>query len=215
MREEHRRRVLIRCYAFRKSSGSLAIFAAIRRASSEKHDLDQRRGRVCPSILERGGRGIKSFGEEAMAGLNDVIRAAFPDGNVANSLTNALGALLGSNVLTGGGAGQTASTGSQPTTDAGGVLGGLGGLLNKLEQGGLGDQTKSWVGTGQNQPVSPGQLGSALGPNIIKTLSQMTGVSEDQLTKQLSQGIPVIVNWMTPNGKLPTVAELSKMIGQS
>ena len=78
-----------------------------------------------------------------MAGLNDVIRAAFPDGNVANSLTNALGALLGSNVLTGGSAGQTA----QPTTDTsevGGLLGGLGGLLDKLEQGGLGDQTKSW-----------------------------------------------------------------------
>ena len=150
-----------------------------------------------------------------MAGLNDVIRAAFPDGNAPNSLTNILGALLGSNVLTGGGAGQTASTGSQPTTDAGGVLGGLGGLLNKLEQGGLGDQTKSWVGTGQNQPVSPGQLGQALGPNIIKTLSQMTGVSEDELTKQLSQGIPVIVNTLTPNGRLPTVAELSQMMEKS
>jgi len=153
-----------------------------------------------------------------MAGLSDVIQAAFPDGNVAKSLTDALGALLGSNVLTGGGAGQTASAGSQPTTDtsdAGGLLGGLGGLLNKLEQGGLGDQTKSWVGTGQNKPVSPGQLGQALGPNIIKTLSQMTGVSEDQLTKQLSQGIPVIINMVTPNGRLPTVAELSKMIGQS
>src|SRR6516225_3933888 len=147
-----------------------------------------------------------------MAGLDDVIRAAFPDGNVANSLTNALGALLGSNVLTGGGAGQTASTGSQPTTDGGGLRGGLGGLLNKLEQGGLGDQTKSWVGSGQNQPVSPSQLGQALGPNIIKKLSQMTGVSEDELTKQLSQGIPVIINRLTPNGRLPTVAEISKMI---
>src|SRR6516164_6366586 len=150
-----------------------------------------------------------------MAGLNDVIRAAFPDGNAPNSLTNILGALLGSNVLTGGGAGQTASTGSQPTTDAGGVLGGLGGLLNKLEQGGLGDQTKSWVGTGQNQPVSPGQLGSALGPTIIKTVSQLTGLSEDDLTKQLSQVLPGVVNGLTPNGKLPTVAELSKMMEQS
>ena len=84
------------------------------------------------------------------------------------------------------------------------MLGGLGGLLNKLEQGGLGDQTKSWVGSGQNQPVSPSQLGQALGPNIIKTLSQMTGV----------QGIPVIVNTLTPNGRLPTVAELSKMMEQ-
>ena len=150
-----------------------------------------------------------------MAGLNDVIREAFPDGNVAKSLTDALGALLGSNVLTGGGAGQTASTGSQPTTDAGGVLGGLGGLLNKLEQGGLGNQTNSWVGPGQNQPVSPGQVGQALGPNIIKTLSQLTGLSEDDLNKQLSQGIPAIVHTLTPNGRLPTVAELSKMIGQS
>ena len=82
-----------------------------------------------------------------MAGLNDIIRSAFPDPNVSKPLTDALGALLGSNVLTGGGAGQTASMGSQPTTDtsdAGGLLGGLGGLLDKLEQGGLGDQTKSW-----------------------------------------------------------------------
>ena len=158
-----------------------------------------------------------------MAGLNDVIRSAFPDGNVPKQLTDIVGALFGSNVLTGGGAGQTASTGqsasagSQPptdTNDAGGLLGGLNGLLNKLEQGGLGDQTKSWVGTGQNQPVSPGQLSQALGPNIIKTLSQMTGVSEDELTKQLSQGIPVIVNTLTPNGRMPTVAELSKMMEQ-
>jgi len=150
-----------------------------------------------------------------MAGLNDVIRSAFPDGNVPKQLTDIVGALFGSDVLTGGGAGQAASTGSPPTTDAGGLLGGLGGLLNKLQQGGLGDQTKSWVGTGQNQPVSPGQLGQALGPNIIKTLSQTTGVSEDQLTKQLSQGIHVIINMVTPNGRLPTVTELSKMIGQS
>jgi len=163
-----------------------------------------------------------------MAGLNDAIRNAFP-GGIGKPLMLGLGALLASGVLTRGlsgqtasagqtaGTGQTASTGSQPATDtndAGGVLGGLGGLLNKLEQGGLGNQANSWVGSGQNQPVSPGQLSQALGPNIIKTLSQMTGVSEDELTKQLSQSIPVIVNTLTPNGKLPTVAELSKIMGQ-
>jgi uncharacterized protein YidB (DUF937 family) len=100
------------------------------------------------------------------------------------------------------------------TSDPGGMLGGLGGLLNKLQQGGLGNETKSWVGSGQNQPVSPNQLGQALGPGIIKTLSQMTGLSEDDLTKQLSQGVPVIVNTLTPNGRLPTVAELSEMMEQ-
>ena len=73
-------------------------------------------------------------------------------------------------------------------------------------------KASSWVGSGQNQPVSPGQLSQALGRNIIKTLSQLTGVSEDELTKQLSQGIPVIVNALTPNGRLPTAAELSKIM---
>src|SRR6516165_1479378 len=148
-----------------------------------------------------------------MAGLNDLIRSS-TGGSIAKPLLLGLGALLATNVLFGG-KGQTTSASAQPTTDTsdpGGVLGGLGGLLNKLEQGGLGDQTKSWVGTGQNQQVSPGQLGQALGPNIIKTLSQMTGLSEDDLTKQLSQVLPGVINWMTPNGRLPTVAELSKMI---
>jgi uncharacterized protein YidB (DUF937 family) len=90
------------------------------------------------------------------------------------------------------------------------VLGGLGGLLNKLEQGGLGDVTKSWVGSGQNQPVSPGQLGSALGPSIIKMLAQKSGLSEEDLTKQLSQILPGVVDKLTPNGRVPTAAELSQ-----
>jgi uncharacterized protein YidB (DUF937 family) len=125
----------------------------------------------------------------------------------------ALAALLASGALfRGGGAGQTASAGSQPTSDegAGGLLGGLGGLLNKLQQGGLGNVTNSWVGSGQNQPVSPSQLGSALGPNIIKTLAQQSGLSEDEITKQLSQLLPGVVDKLTPNGRLPTGAELSQ-----
>jgi uncharacterized protein YidB (DUF937 family) len=152
-----------------------------------------------------------------MAGLNDMIRSAFPGGNVGKPLMLALGALLASGVLTKGGAGQTASAGSQlatDTSDPGGLLGGLGGLVNKLQQGGLGDVVNSWVGSGQNQPVSPGQLGSALGPSVLKTVSQLTGLSEDDLTKQLSQVLPGVVNGLTPNGRLPTVAELSKMMEQ-
>ena len=151
-----------------------------------------------------------------MAGLNDLIRSS-GGGSIAKPLLLGLGALLATNVLFGG-KGQTASASAQPktdTSDAGGVLGGLGGLVNKLQQGGLGDVVNSWVGSGQNQPVSPGQLGSALGPSIMKTVSQLTGISEDDLAKQLSQVLPGLVDKLTPNGKLPTVAELSKMMEQS
>jgi uncharacterized protein YidB (DUF937 family) len=64
----------------------------------------------------------------------------------------------------------------------------------------------------QNQPASPNQVGSALGPNIIKTLAQQSGLSEDELTKQLSQVLPGVVDKLTPNGRLPTLAELSQLI---
>jgi len=146
-----------------------------------------------------------------------MIRSSAPGGSIAKPLMLALGALLASGVLFGGKGQAAGSASAQPTTDTsdpGGMLGGLGGLVNKLQQGGLGDVVNSWVGSGQNQQVSPNQLGSALGPNIIKTLSQMTGVSEDELTKQLSQVLPGVVNGLTPNGRLPTVAELSKMMEQ-
>ena len=148
-----------------------------------------------------------------MSGFDDMIRSAAPGGNIGKPLMLALGALLASGVLfRGSDAGQTASVPTQPTSDegAGGVLGGLGGLLNKLQQGGLGNVANSWVGSGQNQPVAPGQLGSALGPSIIRMLAQKSGLSEEEITKQLSQVLPGIVDKLTPNGKLPTAAELSQ-----
>ena len=151
-----------------------------------------------------------------MAGLNDLIRSSGQGGSIAKPLLLGLGALLATNLLFGG-KGQTASASAQPTTDTtdpGGVLGGLGGLVNKLQQGGLGDVVSSWVGSGQNQPVSPSQLGQALGPSVMKTVSQLTGLSEDDLSKQLSQVLPGVITGLTPNGRLPTVAELSKMMGQ-
>jgi uncharacterized protein YidB (DUF937 family) len=145
-----------------------------------------------------------------MAGLEDVIRSSAPGGNIAKPLMLGLLALLGSGALFGGG---SAKQDAQPTSgeSAGGLLGGLGGLLNKLQNGGLADAANSWIGSGQNQPVSPGQLGSALGPDIIKTIAQRSGTSEEDITKQLSQLLPGVVDKLTPKGRLPTVAELSDM----
>jgi uncharacterized protein YidB (DUF937 family) len=150
-----------------------------------------------------------------MAGLEDTLRSSVPGGNIGKPLMLALLALLASGALfRGGSAGQPAPTGAQPIPDqgAGGLLGGLGGLLDKFQKGGLGNVANSWVGSGQNQPVAPGQLGSALGPDIIKTLAQRSGLSEDEITKQLSQALPGVVDKLTPNGRLPTLAELSQML---
>ena len=149
-----------------------------------------------------------------MPGLEDMLRSAVPGGKIGKPVLLALLALLASGALFGGGAGRSASAPSQPKADegaGGGLLGGLGGLLDKLQKGGLGDAANSWVGTGQNKPVPPGQVGSALGPDIIKTLAQRSGLSEEELTKQLSQVLPGVVDKLTPQGRLPTLAELSDL----
>src|SRR5215471_20052348 len=149
-----------------------------------------------------------------MASLEDMIRSAVPDGNIAKPLMLALVGLLASGALFGSGSkgSSGATSGAQPTSgEGGGLLAGLGGLLGKLQNGGLADVTKSWVGSGPNQPVSPGQLGSALGPDIIKTLAERTGLSEEELTKQLSHVLPGVVDKLTPAGRIPTAAELSNL----
>jgi len=91
------------------------------------------------------------------------------------------------------------------------MLGGLGGLLNQFQQSGLGDVVKSWIGPGQNQPISPNQLGAALGPQIIKILAQQTGMSEQEISTHLSQILPNVVDKLTPNSRMPTQAELANL----
>ena len=107
----------------------------------------------------------------------------------------------------------TPSTSPTSQAHAGGLLGGLGGLLEKLQESGHGEVTKSWIGSGQNQPISPGSLGSALGPSIIKALAEKTGLSEQELTAQLSQLLPGFIDKLTPQGRLPTHDELARFGG--
>ena len=144
-----------------------------------------------------------------MASLEDTIRSAVPGGSLGKPLMLALMALLASGALFRGGGGGAAAP--QPTSGgAGGLLGGLGGLLDKLQKGGLGNAANTWVGSGQNQPVSPAQLGPALGSDLIKTLAQRSGLSEEEVTKMLSQVLPGVVDKLTPAGRLPTLAELNQ-----
>src|SRR5215469_13084433 len=126
-----------------------------------------------------------------MASSEDVIRSAVP-GGIGKPLILALLALLASGALFGRGSKEGSATkGPQAAPDegAGGLLGGLGGLVDKLQKGGLGDVVNSWVGPGQNQPVSPNQLGPALGPDMIKTLAQRSGKNSSDSCLKFCQGL--------------------------
>jgi uncharacterized protein YidB (DUF937 family) len=92
------------------------------------------------------------------------------------------------------------------------ISGGLGDLLKQFQQNGQGDVANSWVGTGPNKQISPGDLASALGGDQLNALSAQTGLSRDELLKGLSQYLPDAINHLTPDGRLPSENELSGRI---
>jgi len=96
---------------------------------------------------------------------------------------------------------------------AGTVLsGGLGGLLKQFEQAGQGDVAKSWVSTGANKAISPDDLQKALGSDVIGTLASHTEMSRNDLLSQLSQQLPTMIDRLTPQGRVPTEDEMSRLV---
>lgn len=85
--------------------------------------------------------------------------------------------------------------------------GGLSGLLDKLRNSGLGSHGDSWVGTGQNLPVSPDQLQQAIGPDVLGQLASHFGLSQEEASGTLAQVLPELVNEMTPQGHVPSGAD--------
>ncbi|MCJ7798667.1 MAG: YidB family protein [Polaromonas sp.] len=82
-------------------------------------------------------------------------------------------------------------------------VGGLGGLISKFEQAGLGDAMQSWIGGGPNQPVSGAQVSSALGSGTVADIAARLGVAPDMAAGQLAQVLPGLINQLTPNGQAP------------
>jgi len=81
--------------------------------------------------------------------------------------------------------------------------GGLQGLLQGFQQKGLGDLVSSWVGTGQNLPISADQVHQALGSEQVQQLAASAGVSTEAAGSQLAGLLPHLVDMLTPNGQLP------------
>ncbi|AWB24239.1 MULTISPECIES: YidB family protein [Methylobacterium] len=126
-----------------------------------------------------------------------------------------------------GGAGQAAPAPAGPGQTTGGTGSGLGGLLGGLlgdrrgeapggflnsglgevlqrfQQAGHGAAAQSWVAQGPNQELPPQQLEQAIGPEVLTTLTQRTGLSREELLSRLSRELPQAVDRYTPDGRMP------------
>ncbi|MEU6702622.1 YidB family protein [Streptomyces wuyuanensis] len=146
-----------------------------------------------------------------MAGndLGGLLGSLLGGGQGGSSGGNILGALIGA--LAGGG-----KAGAAGATGAGGGANGnpLGGLLDMLARSGLGDQAQSWIGTGQNQQVSGGQIAEALPNGTLDEVARDTGVTPQEAADRIAQSLPQAVDKLTPSGQLPQGSSLEEIIRQ-
>ena len=86
---------------------------------------------------------------------------------------------------------------------------GLRDLVDSFKQAGHGEAADSWVGHGANKQIGPSDLEKAIGPDLLATLSQHTGLSREEILARLSKTLPEAVDKYTPDGRIPSAAELA------
>jgi uncharacterized protein YidB (DUF937 family) len=164
-------------------------------------------GRGAAASEPRGGTPLPRSGTGGpTGGLGDILGGLLggrartapaggkPGGSLADLLPPGLGGLLGG-------------------AAAGSVLsGGLGNVLKDLQQSGQGHVASSWVGPGPNEEIAPDQLEQAFGSDTLDALAQHSGMSRDELLTGLSQNLPDLIDRLTPQGRLPTEQEASRMV---
>ncbi|MBS0305358.1 MAG: DUF937 domain-containing protein [Proteobacteria bacterium] len=137
-------------------------------------------------------------------GLLDSLVGALGQGGAANPQGDLLKMLIG--MLSQGGA-EAGSGAAAP-----GGLGGLGGLLEAFARNGLGHVADSWVGSGQNLPVSADQLSQVLGSERVGQMANQLGLNPGDLLGQLVHLLPQVVDKVTPQGQVPQ-GDLAAQLG--
>jgi uncharacterized protein YidB (DUF937 family) len=81
--------------------------------------------------------------------------------------------------------------------------GGVQGLMAKMSSSGMGQQVQSWVGTGENKPVSGAQVSQALDTGSLNKMAQETGSTPEKVSEDVAKVLPEVVSKATPDGQVP------------
>jgi uncharacterized protein YidB (DUF937 family) len=96
-----------------------------------------------------------------------------------------------------------------------GGAGGLANIVQGFSKAGLGDVVSSWVGTGQNLPISAEQLKQGLGAGTLGQLAQSSGLSEGATATALAGLLPTVIDKLTPRGTLPEAGQLQQLLASA
>ena len=158
---------------------------------------------------------VAAGGNSALLALLPIVVAMLanrrqgPVGPSGGRLGDVLGQVLGSGgAQRGGGLGDVLGQ----VLGGGGAAGGLGGLLQKLEQGGLGAESRSWVSTGQNVAPSPDSIGRIFGADGLAAIARQAGLSERDTSAGLAQLLPEVIDHVSPQGRIPDDDQLASTL---
>jgi uncharacterized protein YidB (DUF937 family) len=161
-----------------------------------------------------------------MGGLDDLVKGA--TGGQGGGLGDLLGGLTGGSGSGGLGGLLGGLAGGGPGGRGSGMPGGMGGLLASLlpmlggmlaggglqkiisgfQANGLAGQADSWVGTGENEPISGADVRKVVGDEEIARIATELGVSDDEAAAAVAQALPAVIDTVSPEGKLAPESEL-------
>jgi uncharacterized protein YidB (DUF937 family) len=143
-------------------------------------------------------------------GLGGALSGALGGGGGGGALSGGLGGILGS--MLGGGAGGGLMKMLMPTVMGMLAGGGLSKILGGMKAHGLSSQADSWVGTGENKPISADDVKGVVDPAQISELARKLGVSEDDAAQALAEVLPHAVDHVTPAGTVPAAHEVDSAL---
>jgi uncharacterized protein YidB (DUF937 family) len=97
--------------------------------------------------------------------------------------------------------------------NSGGGNNGLQGMMSQLTSNGMADQVQSWVGQGQNQPVSGDQIRQAVDPALLNRIAEQSHQTPQQVSDEVAQVLPEMINKATPEGQMPAQDPFAKGMG--
>jgi uncharacterized protein YidB (DUF937 family) len=94
-----------------------------------------------------------------------------------------------------------------------GTVGGNGGLVEAFRNQGLGDMVAAWISTGPNPPISSAQVSEVLGDDTVGQFAGQAGVPASDAGSILAGLLPVVIDRLTPDGRVPETGSLEKALG--